>query len=546
MSEFLQSGQHPDADQLSALVEHALPPHLQQQTLAHLAVCPDCRTIVALSLPPVEELPEPPLQLVRKPWFRGWNLVLPGAAALTAVVVIIQVHNAATIKNNTRPTQMAVSEPPKPLSVQPSAPVVVSKPSPPPPAKTQLHGATAAMGTAGLSNQQSNKALVDTQSLAKLPVENRNSKDLTRQSAPTGGAIHGSLQASSSNGGSGVLGAAGQAPPQNFAGKPVNLPPQGASNAATLSMDNKFSGSAPMPQTLGEQPAPATPSSRSRDATPVSTANQTVEVANASTPVATLSSSSDGLALKDEKSVFAQQRLPSHLPTLSVVSAAHQMVAIDTRNALFFSDDDGKHWKTVPPPWKGRAVKVDLAPSGANGGSYAIGKIGGLHATSNVAIGGPVVSPAPPVPTLAANSSLTGTVADTSGAVIPDASVAVVSMATKTVRTAKTDRAGHYLVDGLVPGSYQVEAQAPGFNKEQLAVTLAVSQQSLENLTLSVGQSAETVTVEASSMPSAVQSLARKKAEGRPAANPSVPVFEVTTNTGEQWTSTDGQTWKHK
>ncbi len=52
MSELLQAGQHPDADQLNAFVEHTLPAHEQQQTLAHLAVCPACRQIVALSLPP--------------------------------------------------------------------------------------------------------------------------------------------------------------------------------------------------------------------------------------------------------------------------------------------------------------------------------------------------------------------------------------------------------------------------------------------------------------------------------------------------------------
>jgi hypothetical protein len=115
---------------------------------------------------------------------------------------------------------------------------------------------------------------------------------------------------------------------------------------------------------------------------------------------------------------------------------------------------------------------------------------------------------------------LTGTVADASGAVVPDASVAVMSTATSAVRTAKTDRVGHYLV--------------------------AASQQSLANLTLPVGQAAETVTVEASSMPSVVRSLTRKKTEGRPAINPSPPVFEITTDAGDRWTSTDGQTWKHK
>ena len=57
MSELFQAGQHPDADQLNAFVEHTLPAHEQQQTLAHLALCPHCRQIVALSLPPGDESP---------------------------------------------------------------------------------------------------------------------------------------------------------------------------------------------------------------------------------------------------------------------------------------------------------------------------------------------------------------------------------------------------------------------------------------------------------------------------------------------------------
>ena len=57
MSELLQSGQHPDADQLSAFLEHALPAHEQEETLAHLAICPHCRSIVALSMPTADPLP---------------------------------------------------------------------------------------------------------------------------------------------------------------------------------------------------------------------------------------------------------------------------------------------------------------------------------------------------------------------------------------------------------------------------------------------------------------------------------------------------------
>ena len=53
MSDLTQFGQHPDADQLTAFVEHALPPHEREQTLAHLATCEHCRAVVALSLPPL-------------------------------------------------------------------------------------------------------------------------------------------------------------------------------------------------------------------------------------------------------------------------------------------------------------------------------------------------------------------------------------------------------------------------------------------------------------------------------------------------------------
>ena len=44
---------HPDADQIGAFVEQALPEHEREQMLDHLAVCAECRAIVALSLPEV-------------------------------------------------------------------------------------------------------------------------------------------------------------------------------------------------------------------------------------------------------------------------------------------------------------------------------------------------------------------------------------------------------------------------------------------------------------------------------------------------------------
>ena len=78
MSDLIQLGQHPDADQLNAFVEHALPAHEREQTLAHLAGCAECREIVALSLPPLEEAPVVEADSVAKAgfgkWFSGWPL----------------------------------------------------------------------------------------------------------------------------------------------------------------------------------------------------------------------------------------------------------------------------------------------------------------------------------------------------------------------------------------------------------------------------------------------------------------------------------------
>src|SRR5260370_16018453 len=127
MSDLLQSGHHPDADQLNAFVEHTLPPHELEQTLAHLAICPECRTIVALSLPPVEEsLPEP----IRKPWFSCWNVAWPAITAAAALVLgIVYFRSTATTRNGAGvPSQVAASNPPVPLP--PTTTPQISNPQP--------------------------------------------------------------------------------------------------------------------------------------------------------------------------------------------------------------------------------------------------------------------------------------------------------------------------------------------------------------------------------------------------------------------------------
>jgi uncharacterized surface anchored protein len=139
------------------------------------------------------------------------------------------------------------------------------------------------------------------------------------------------------------------------------------------------------------------------------------------------------------------------------------------------------------------------------------------------------------------------------GAVVPGATVAVTDTVAHTVRTVRTDSAGRYVVDGLAPGNYRVEARSPGFKTETLAaVAVAASQPAVANLSLTVGATTQTVTV--SSAPpietetlgaSAMEISASKNKKAKPAAPSQIPpVFEITTDSGDRWTSADGVTWK--
>src|SRR6266508_1200568 len=96
-------------------------------------------------------------------------------------------------------------------------------------------------------------------------------------------------------------------------------------------------------------------------------------------------------------------------------------------------------------------------------------------------------------------ATLTGTVRDTSMAVVPGATVTVRNVATNVSSEAVTDAQGNFLVGGLIPGSYVVEVELAGFQKSSGKVDLEVGQRSRLDFTLSVGTVEQTVIVQASS-----------------------------------------------
>ena len=96
------------------------------------------------------------------------------------------------------------------------------------------------------------------------------------------------------------------------------------------------------------------------------------------------------------------------------------------------------------------------------------------------------------LPAQVVGATLSGTVKDQSGALLPNAQISVSNVATGVTRTLTTDAAGFYSAPNLLAGTYEVTATAPGFaSAEQTGVTLTVGAQQVLNLTLKVGRTTE-------------------------------------------------------
>src|ERR1700743_639513 len=96
-------------------------------------------------------------------------------------------------------------------------------------------------------------------------------------------------------------------------------------------------------------------------------------------------------------------------------------------------------------------------------------------------------------------AQLSGTMQDSSGAVLPDAQVTLIDEATGITRALHTNRDGLYVFAALVPGTYSVKAEAKGFQPKQVTgvVLHAGDSSSVPAFSLAVGESNTTVTVEA-------------------------------------------------
>ena len=99
--------------------------------------------------------------------------------------------------------------------------------------------------------------------------------------------------------------------------------------------------------------------------------------------------------------------------------------------------------------------------------------------------------------TSVSNGSISGTVTDASGAVVPNAKVTMTGPTGQTVH-ATTSGAGTYSSGALVPGTYSVRAEAKGFKTMQLSVDVQVNNTANVSIKLEIGQESTVVEVQAS------------------------------------------------
>lgn len=500
MSNDFQSGQHPDTDLLSAFAEQALPPHERQRMLTHLAQCVECRGIVYLAQ---EAVPDdfPVLQTIERPvevrkhwlagWFIGWRLAWPVAAAAVAclVIVVVQLRLRSASKTENANSMMASNAP---------APIVAKE-------IPQAPTGAAAQASQGRPFQSKSSVPPPTVSMASVPplkllppvqidsatLTGRNTTELMRlQPAPTASA---------------------------------------ATSAAN-----------------GAQTSPASGEAASRPA------NAVVTVQSASEPVMAMDTTEVSTTINNDqvKSAGLSQlavKLPSHLAAVSTISYTRMALAIDSAGALFASKDAGKHWKEVKPQWTGRAVRVELASTMKL--KMETVPTAGYQAAK--AAPAPAVALDSNIPTAEnlGNSTVAGVVTDATGAVIPGAKVTLISTATGNQRATMTDGMGRYGILQLVPGEYTLHASAQGFASwQKTGIMVSVSQPTLASIVLQVGGDTSTVTVVSGadaevpvdSAPISATITDQKTAVALPEA------FELTTDTGAVWTSTDGRHWARK
>lgn len=97
----------------------------------------------------------------------------------------------------------------------------------------------------------------------------------------------------------------------------------------------------------------------------------------------------------------------------------------------------------------------------------------------------------------APTGTISGTVMDESGAVIPNVEVAIADKETGTSRTVRSDGSGIFIAPALPSGTYEVKATMTGFRTTVRQASVVIGTTTSVDMQLQIGQSKDVVVVEA-------------------------------------------------
>lgn len=350
---------HPDAESLTAFAEQVLPLAEREEILAHMSACSRCREVVFLAQHAAEEDQSTPVVLVaeergkpRSSWFdRRWAWI-PAAACAGLIGVAVVQHNRRVATETQTAANVAPSDALR-ATVSPKAALQNPVPQNEPRAAKQatVSGSVEEREIAPQTLARDEAKRLD----ANKPTDK---KDVgVRATVPaillapgvSGGSIHGMMAARAKTSPIGGPSAANQFQQQNMANQQNTLQ---LSSGAQLDAANSTANAAPAPRAESETvtvnaqavaPTPSAPMTAQAQVSVIPTTEQSEAVSLAGVA---------GFSKKQKAS------LPSGLDALSVASRADRTIALDTKGALFLSEDGGKHWKPVRTQWTGRAVLV--------------------------------------------------------------------------------------------------------------------------------------------------------------------------------------------
>jgi Carboxypeptidase regulatory-like domain len=120
-----------------------------------------------------------------------------------------------------------------------------------------------------------------------------------------------------------------------------------------------------------------------------------------------------------------------------------------------------------------------------------------------------------PLTAQVADAALSGSVADSSGKVVPNARISIANVATAETIEIQTDPSGLYKVEKLKPGNYEISVSAEGFGAKVLRLTLMAGSSQTLDLALSTQQAPaapgnQSATAPADNLPNAPSSSTKE------------------------------------